>query len=92
MEGERVERAHLANPEDEAAIAEAIADVVFRPAPLDAVTASEMIDDLATQKLLGEFRGEHAVDRQQLVEVLVGLGRLAVERTDIASVDINPVE
>ena len=72
-------------------LAEAIADVVFRPAPLDAVTASEMIDDLATQKLLGEFRGEHAVDRQQLVEVLVGLGRLAVERTDIASVDINPL-
>jgi len=72
-------------------LAEAIADVVFRPAPLDAVTASEMIDDLATQKLLGEFRGEHAVDRQQLVEVLTGLGRLATERTDIASVDINPL-
>ena len=72
-------------------LAEAIADVVFRPAPLDAVTAAEMIDDLATQKLLGAFRGEAAVDRAQLVEILVGLGRLGAQRSDVASVDINPL-
>jgi acyl-CoA synthetase (NDP forming) len=72
-------------------LAEAIADVVFRPAPLDAVTAVEMVNDLATQKLLGAFRGEGAVDRTQLVELLVGLGRLAAERSDVASVDINPL-
>ncbi len=72
-------------------LAEAVADVVFRPAPVDATTASEMIDDLATQKLLGAFRGEAAVDRAQLVDVIVGLGRLAVERSDVASVDINPL-
>jgi acyl-CoA synthetase (NDP forming) len=72
-------------------LAEAIADVVFRPSPLDEVTASEMIDDLATQKLLGPFRGEAEVDRGQLVALLVGLGRLAAERSDVASVDINPL-
>jgi acetyltransferase len=72
-------------------LAEAVADVVFRPAPLDAVTAEEMIGDLATQKLLGAFRGEAAVDRAQLVDLLVGLGRLASERPDVASVDINPL-
>lgn len=72
-------------------LAEAVADVVFRPAPLDEVTAGEMIADLSTQKLLGEFRGEAAVDRSQLIDVLVGLGRLASERPDIASVDINPL-
>ena len=31
-----------------------------------------MIDDLATQALLGEFRGEPAVDREALADVLVG--------------------
>jgi acetyltransferase len=72
-------------------LAEAVADVVFRPAPVDAVTAAEMIGDLATQKLLGAFRGEEPVDRDQLVEVIVGLGRLATERDDVASVDINPL-
>jgi acyl-CoA synthetase (NDP forming) len=71
--------------------AEAIADVVFRPAPLDRITAHEMISDLATQKLLGEFRGEACVDREKLVDVLVGLGSLAHSRSDIASIDINPL-
>ncbi len=71
--------------------AEAIADVVFRPAPLDRITAHEMINDLSTQKLLGEFRGEACVDREKLVNVLVGLGSLAHSRSDIASIDINPL-
>jgi acetyltransferase len=72
-------------------LAEAIADVVFRPAPLDEITAADMIGDLATQRLLGGFRGEAAVDRSVLVDILVGLGRLSVERPDVASVDINPL-
>jgi len=72
-------------------LAEAVADVVFRPAPLDAVTANEMIDGLATQKLLGAFRGEAPVDRNALAAVLVGLGRVAAERPDVVSVDVNPL-
>jgi len=72
-------------------LAEAVADVVFRPAPLDRVTAHEMIEDLATQRLLGEFRGEAAVDREALVDILVGLGRVAAERPDVRSIDVNPL-
>ncbi len=72
-------------------LAEAVADVVFRPAPVSRHTAFDMIDSLATQKLLGEFRGEPAVDRDALADVLVSLGRLAAERSDVASVDINPL-
>jgi acyl-CoA synthetase (NDP forming) len=72
-------------------LAEAIADVVFRPAPLDEITAHEMIDGLATQTLLGPFRGEAAIDRDAVAELLVGLGRLALERPDVASVDVNPL-
>lgn len=72
-------------------LAEAVADVVFRPAPLDRVTAAELLDDLQGQALLGPFRGEAAVDRDALVDLLVGLGRLATERPDVASVDVNPL-
>lgn len=72
-------------------LAEALADVVFRPVPLDSVTAGEMIDDLATQALLGEVRGDAAVQRDSLIAVLTGLSRVAEERADIASVDINPL-
>jgi acyl-CoA synthetase (NDP forming) len=72
-------------------IAEAIADVQFRPAPISAVDAAEMIEGLATQKLLGVFRGEAAVDRQQLTAVLLGLSALVAARPDIVSVDVNPL-
>ncbi|MCU1396984.1 MAG: putative acyl-CoA synthetase, partial [Acidimicrobiales bacterium] len=72
-------------------LAEAIADVVFRPAPVTRVEAAEMVSGLATQKLLGEFRGEAAVDREQLIDVLVGLGAIAEARPDVQSIDVNPL-
>ena len=72
-------------------LAEAVADVVFRPAPLDDVTAREMIDQLSTQRLLGAFRGEAPVDRDRLAAALLALGLLAAARDDVASVDINPL-
>ena len=72
-------------------LAEAVADVAFRPAPVDRVTAHEMIDQLSTQRLLGEFRGERAVDREALAATLVALGKVATERDDIVSVDVNPL-
>jgi acetyl-CoA synthetase (ADP-forming) len=50
-----------------------------------------MIDDLDTQRLLGEFRGEPAIDRGRLVDVLVGLSDAASANVDIASADLNPL-
>ncbi|MEO1059731.1 MAG: acetate--CoA ligase family protein, partial [Actinomycetota bacterium] len=72
-------------------LAEAVADVVFRPAPVGADDAAEMIADLRTAALLDAFRGEAAVDRQQLADVLIGLGELAEVRPDVRSVDLNPL-
>ncbi len=72
-------------------LAEAVADVVFRPVPLSEVDAYEMIDGLATQKLLGEFRGEAAVDAPALAAVLMGLSALAIARPEVVSVDVNPL-
>ncbi len=72
-------------------LAEALGDVAFRSVPLDALDADEILDDLATQKLLGPFRGEPAVDRAAMAATLTGLSRLAQERPDVASVDLNPL-
>jgi len=72
-------------------LAEALEDVVFRVAPLERIDAYEMMDDLRTTRVLGPFRGEPAVDRELLANVLCGLGRLGLERADVASVDVNPL-
>jgi acetyl-CoA synthetase (ADP-forming) len=71
--------------------AEALGDVVFRAAPIERADAAAMTDDLALARLLGPFRGEPAVDRDRLAAVLVGVGRLGVERSDVVSVDVNPL-
>jgi acetyl-CoA synthetase (ADP-forming) len=72
-------------------LAEALADVAFRLVPITPLDAEEMIDDLATQALLGELRGEPAVDRAALVDVLVGLSRAAEADPSIVSADLNPL-
>jgi len=72
-------------------MAEVIADVAFRPAPVDEAGAASMIDSLRMQGLLEAFRGEPAVNRSQLISAIVGLSRVAMERDDIVSVDVNPL-
>jgi hypothetical protein len=72
-------------------LAEAIRDVVFRAAPLSAIDALEMVEDLRAAHLLGPFRGEPAVDRDALAAALVALGRIGTERAEIVSIDVNPM-
>ncbi|MDQ1382340.1 MAG: hypothetical protein QOJ71_3059 [Actinomycetota bacterium] len=72
-------------------LAEALGDVAFRLVPLSERDAEDLLDDLATQKLLEQFRGEPAIDRAAVVATLVGLSRLAEERPDVAAVDLNPL-
>jgi acyl-CoA synthetase (NDP forming) len=72
-------------------LAEALADVAFRLVPITRQDAHDMIDDLVTQKLLGEVRGEAAVDREALVDVLVGLSAAAEADPRIVSADLNPL-
>ena len=72
-------------------VAEALADVAFRLVPLTTIDAEDLIDALATQQLLGAFRGEPAIDRGALIEVLLGLSQLAMENAGVLSVDMNPL-
>jgi acetyl-CoA synthetase (ADP-forming) len=72
-------------------LAEAVADVVFRVVPIERVDAEEMIDDLATERLLGPFRGEPAVDRDALATLLLGLSEAAEADSSIDSADLNPL-
>ena len=69
----------------------ALADVAFRLVPIARVDAEEMLDDLAAQALFGPVRGEPAVDRGAVVEVLLALSGLAEARPDVVSVDVNPL-
>lgn len=70
---------------------EALADVVFRPAPLTESDAGEMLEEIRAKALLGPFRGEPAVDRDGLIRTLTGLSRIAADYPEVAEIDINPL-
>jgi acetyl-CoA synthetase (ADP-forming) len=77
-------------------LAEAVADVAIRLVPITQVDAHEMLEQLDSQALLDEFRGEPAIDRDAVVRLLLALSDAAGATLDdtgerIVSVDLNPL-
>ena len=70
---------------------EVLADVAFAPVPLSKKGALALQDRLQQQKILDGFRGESAVSREQLANVLVALSDAAESDPSISSIDINPI-
>ena len=70
---------------------EALGDVAFRLAPLDAADAADLIDDLTNQALLGAVRGEPPVDRPALARILLALAEVGEGDGRIRSIDLNPL-
>jgi len=72
-------------------LVEALADVAFRLAPLEERDALEMINEIRAQRLFEAVRGEPAVDRVAVSQVLITVGRILVDHPRVAQVDINPL-
>ncbi|SHJ85997.1 acetyl-CoA synthetase (ADP-forming) [Desulfatibacillum alkenivorans DSM 16219] len=70
---------------------EALDDVVFRIAPLTRFDAGEMIEEIRSKKLLGEFRGKPAVDKRALEDILISIGQIGLDHDEVAEIDINPL-
>jgi len=70
---------------------EAFADVVFRLAPLSEIDAAEMLEEIQGNALLGNFRGEKAVRRDELIQALLGLSHIGEAHPEISEIDINPL-
>jgi succinyl-CoA synthetase beta subunit len=71
--------------------AEALEDVAFRVAPLRHRDGLDMLGELHAAAVLGTFRGEGAVDRDRLANMLVGVGTLMIVHPEIREIDLNPV-
>ncbi|MCF8124888.1 MAG: acetate--CoA ligase family protein [Desulfotignum sp.] len=70
---------------------EALADIVFKIAPLDEADMDDMLGSFAGAGLLKAFRGEAACDIQALKTVLKGLSNLSLTWPQIREIDINPL-
>lgn len=70
---------------------EVLRDVVFRVAPLRHSDAVDMVTGIRGAKLLGEIRGQPAVDRNALISTLQRLSQIATDFPEVEEMDINPL-
>ena len=70
---------------------EVLKDVSFRVAPLERRDAEEMVREIQAYPLLAGARGQESRDISALVDLLVKVSRLMVERPDICELDLNPL-
>jgi acetyltransferase len=70
---------------------EALDDVAFRVAPLDAADAEAMVGELRGRRLFDGLRGRAPRDLPSLVDVLVRVSELAADHLEVAELDVNPL-
>jgi acetyltransferase len=70
---------------------EALDDVTFRLAPLDASEARAMLGEIRAHRLLAAHRGRPPRDAEAVVDLIVRVGELMADLESIAELDLNPV-
>ncbi len=70
---------------------EVMADRALGLPPLDAHLALDMVGRTRVSRLLAGYRDRPAANVAALAEVLVALGRLALDLPEVAELDLNPV-
>jgi succinyl-CoA synthetase beta subunit len=72
-------------------LTEILGDVTFRPVPLCEADANEMLREIKGKRILDAIRGMPAVDAGLLIQCLMAVGRIGLEREEIQAVDVNPL-
>ncbi|MDA0234783.1 MAG: acetate--CoA ligase family protein, partial [Proteobacteria bacterium] len=70
---------------------EILEDVAFRAIPLSRRDAETMVDQLGARKVLAGVRGEAAVDKVALVELLLRVSSIVSAYPQLSELDLNPV-
>jgi acyl-CoA synthetase (NDP forming) len=72
-------------------LAEVLDDVAIRLAPLPREAALEMLAELRGARLLDGVRGQPAIDRDAVADLIVGVAAFTADREDVLEIDLNPV-
>jgi acyl-CoA synthetase (NDP forming) len=71
--------------------AELIADTTYRIAPITTRDAEELVSGGRTERLVAGFRGAPPADKGALIDLVLRLARLAIDRPEIVELDLNPL-
>ncbi|HVO42946.1 MAG TPA: acetate--CoA ligase family protein [Aggregatilineales bacterium] len=70
---------------------EALKDVTFRVAPLDRTNALAMLGEIRSRALIDGVRGQKALDKDAIADVLLRISQLVTDFPSIVELDINPL-
>jgi acetyltransferase len=70
---------------------EVFEDVAFRAIPISRHDASTMVDQIKARKILRGVRGEAAVDREALIDLLLTVSAMVEAYPQIDELDLNPI-
>jgi len=70
---------------------ELLQDVAVRALPIERRDVLEMLEGLKGGRLLKGYRGEAPVDLEAVVQIALGVARLALDFPEIQEMDLNPV-
>lgn len=70
---------------------EVLEDVTFRGLPLTEFDARSMLDDVEGSEILDGVRGQEALNREALVDLLLTVSEIACQNPKIVELDLNPV-
>jgi len=70
---------------------EVLKDVVFRAVPLSRSDAEEMLEQIASSKILDGVRGNPPVNRSALIDLMLTVSTVVRAHPEIAEIDLNPV-
>lgn len=70
---------------------EILKDISFRAAPLERKDALMMMQEIKGRKILEGVRGLPPADLDELSQLLINVGKIGLEQTDVREIDINPV-
>ena len=70
---------------------EVLKDVAFRAIPMSRADTHEMLDQIASRKILEGVRGPPPVETDAIVDLMMAVAELAQAHPEIAEIDLNPV-
>ena len=72
-------------------LVEVLKDITFRLAPVNHDEARAMLDGVQATEMLDGVRGQPAVDKNALAEIIVNVSKLINDFPEIDELDLNPV-
>ncbi len=66
-------------------------DVSFRLIPITKEDVEEMVDEITGKKILHGFRGQPAIDMNELTELMLNISGLVENNPIIKEIDLNPL-